>query len=116
MENKTISRHLSNFNIAGFTYWDGCITLCELKVGTLLKLVREEENKFDPNAVAIYYKEYKLGFVPRDENELISKMLDLGYADAFELRVQRVSPESHPEKQISVVLFLKAANEVFIDK
>ena len=113
MKNKTINRHLSHFNIAGFTYWEGCIAFQELKVGTRLRLVREADNKFDPHAVAIFYKGYKLGFVPRNENTLISQLLDLGYNSIFDLRVQQILPESHPEKQISVVLFIKEANEVF---
>ena len=113
MENKTIDRHFGNFFVAGFTYWDGCMALGDLKIGTTLTLVREDMNRFDPHAVAIYYKDYKLGFVPRSENEMICKFIDLGYADIFDLRVQRISLDAHPEKQIGVVLFLKEANNVF---
>ena len=113
MENKIIDRHFGNFFVAGFTYWEGCMALGDLKIGTPLKLVREETNRFDPHAVAIYYEDYKLGFVPRGENEMISKFLDLGYADIFDLRVQRITLDAHPEKQIGVVLFLNAASKVF---
>ena len=83
----------------------------ELKIGAQLRLVRERENGFDPNAVAIYYDEYKLGFVPRSENELIAKFLDLGYSKIFDLRVQRISQDTHPEKQVGVVLFINDANQ-----
>jgi hypothetical protein len=113
MENKIIDKHFSNFFIAGFIYWEGCMALDELKIGVQLRLVREAENKFDPYAVAIYYGDYKLGFLPRGNNELVSKFLDLGYADIFDLRVQRISPDAHPEKQIGVVLFIKEADKVF---
>ena len=111
MENKTTDRHFSNFFIAGFTYWEGCMAIPELKIGAQLRLVRERENGFDPNAVAIYYDEYKLGFVPRSENELIAKFLDLGYSKIFDLRVQRISQDTHPEKQVGVVLFINDANQ-----
>ena len=113
MENKTIDRHLGNFNIAGFTYWEGCMAIADLKVGSQLLLVRERENRFDPYAVAIYYGEYKLGFIPRGENELIAKFMDLGYEKIFDCRVQRISLDAHPEKQVGVVVFLKEANVVF---
>ena len=113
MENKTIDRHFGNFNIAGFTYWEGCMAITDLKVGSQLRLVREEDNKFDPHAVAIYYEDYKLGFIPRGENELISKMVDLGYGKIFDCRVQRISLDTHPEKQVGVIVFLKEANKVF---
>ena len=113
MKNKTINRHLSHFNIAGFTYWEGCIAFQELKVGSQLRLVREADNKFDPYAVALYFGEHKLGFIPQDENQFISQLLDLGYTAMFDVRVQRLSPDTHPEKQVGVVVFIKEANEVF---
>ena len=111
MENKTTDRHFSNFFIAGFTYWEGCMAIADLKVGSQLQLVRERENRFDPHAVAIYYEDYKLGFIPRGENELIAKFLDLGYSEIFDLRVQRIALDAHPEKQVGVVLFINEANK-----
>ena len=116
MEYKNIDRHFSNFNIAGFTYWDGCISIENLKIGTILQMVRESDNKFDPNAVAIYHEQNKLGYVPRGENELIAKFIDLGYSEIFDLRVQRLSLDAHPEKQVGVVLFIKMANNVLLAK
>ena len=112
MTQNTINKHICNFYIAGFTFWDGCRAFSELKVGIPLKLVREDGNKFDPYAVAIYYEGYKLGFVPRGDNELICQFLDLGYTEIFDARVQRISPEAHPEKQVGVVVFLKEAKEL----
>ncbi len=100
-------RHFANFNIAGFTYWDGAVVFCELKIGTKLRLVREENNKYDPKAVAIYFGENKLGFVPRCENDAISKLCEQGYGNIFEVRINRVSPEEMPENQIGVIVNLK---------
>lgn len=87
------------------------MAISELKIGVSLRLVRESENRFDPNAVAIYLDDYKLGFVPRDENELIAKFLDLGYSKIFDLRVQRIALDAHPEKQVGVVVFINEANK-----
>ena len=97
-------RHFSNFNLAGFTYYDGLDVFGDLKVGTLLTLKSEPDNRYDPSAIAIYYDKKKLGFVPREENGLLFKFLELGYSDLFEARINRISPESHPEKQIGVVI------------
>lgn len=113
MEQKTIDRHFGNFHIAGFTFWEGCMVFHELKIGTQLKLIREADNKFDPYAVAIYHKDYKLGFIPEGQNQTISQLLDLGYTDIFDVRIQRLSPEAHPEKQVGIVIFIKEANNVF---
>ena len=73
-------RHFINFDIAGFTYWDGTLAFQELIIGTKLQLRREEDNKFAPYAVAIYYKDYKLGFIPRDKNKEISKLCEQVYS------------------------------------
>jgi len=54
--------------------------------------------------VAIYYKKEKLGFVPKDENELLSKFLNLGYANLFEVKINQISPDTRPEKQVRVVV------------
>lgn len=44
MEKKTEKRkHFLHCNIAGFTYWDGCMALSQLEVGTPLEMVRDEE-------------------------------------------------------------------------
>lgn len=102
-------RHFSNFDIAGFTYWDGALVFNELAIGTELHLKREEDNKFDPYAVAIYYKEYKLGFIPRNMNKEISKLCEQGYSNIFEVRINRISPSEMPEEQIGVIIYLKQA-------
>lgn len=107
----TKKRHYIHFDIAGFTYWEGCLVLNELKVGTKLTLVREEDNKFDPYAVAVYLEETKLGFIPRTENHEISKFLELGHTDLFDARVNRISPDQDPENQIGVIVYIKSANE-----
>jgi len=100
-------RHFATFHIAGFTYYNGVDVFENLKIGTELLLKAEPENRFDPNAVAIYYQEEKLGFVPRGENQMLCKFLNLGYFDLFEVKISQVSPETHPEKQIRVVVRIK---------
>ena len=106
-ERMEMKRHLDNFHIAGFGYWDGCEAFEHLKIGTRLDLVREEGNAFDPYAVAIYYKDLKLGFIPRESNKEISKYLDMGWDDLYEVRVTRVTPDAHPESQVEVVVHIK---------
>ena len=103
-------RHFANFHIAGFTYYSGVDVFENLKIGRELQLKAEAENPFDPNAVAIYYQDEQLGYVPREENALIRKFLNLGYADLFEVKISQIVPEAHPEKQIRVVVRIAAKN------
>lgn len=107
MEKRTEKRkHFLHCNIAGFTYWEGCIAFKELKMGSKLELVREEHNKHDADAVAIYYKEMKLGYIPKYHNELISLFLHMGHSDVFEARVCRIDSEAHPEHQVYVNIYI----------
>ena len=56
------SRVLLSFHIAGFQYADGALVLGDLKVGDKLTLCAERDNPHDPEAVAIYYGNTKLGY------------------------------------------------------
>ncbi len=97
-------RHFSHFHIAGFTYYDGIDVYKHLQIGTELRLEAEPTNSHDPNAVAIYYKQTMLGYVPSEYNSLISKFLQLGYTDIFEVKINQKNKEAYPEKQIRVVV------------
>jgi hypothetical protein len=94
-------------HIAGFTYYDGIDVIKDLEIGTHLTLVAEPENRFDPYAVALYCHETKLGFIPAGENKLISQLLQLGHTDLFEVRINRIALDAHPEKQIGVVVRIR---------
>lgn len=99
-------RHYLNFDIAGFSYWEGCEVFSKLKMGTQLRFEREDNKKFDPYAVAIYYKEFKLGYIPRGENNHISKFLELGHTHLFEVRINRLTPDVHTEHQVGVIVYI----------
>ena len=99
--------HLTNFNIAGFSYWDGPEAWSSLQIGTRLQLVREADNAFDPYAVAIYHEGLKLGFIPRSENHDISKYLDMGWGGMYEARVQKLDPTAHTENQVEVIVYVR---------
>jgi hypothetical protein len=64
--------------IAGFHHYRGEAIWSSLEVDAELTLVREPKNKHDANAVALYIGKDKLGFVPRNTNHHIAKMLDEG--------------------------------------
>jgi hypothetical protein len=101
-------KHLLNCNIAGFTYYEGSIVFGQLKTGTVLNLVAEHDNPYDPNAIALYLDEHKLGYIPRNENKTLSIFFEQGYGNIFEAYVNRVTPDEYPENQIGVVIYLKA--------
>ena len=98
------SRHFKDFAISGFIYYDGIDVFDKLKIGTKLELKLEPNNKYDPNAVAIYYKNIKLGFIPKVKNKTIAQFLRLGYTDVFETKINRISPDAFPQEQVGVLV------------
>ena len=95
-------------NVAGFAHYQGCIVFNELKIGTKLQLVREDENSYDHDAVAIFYGDTHIGYVPSHKNDQLATMLDMGHGDLFEVYVQSLDPTAHPEQQVHVAIFMKA--------
>lgn len=103
--------HFTNFDLAGFTYWDGAEAFDKLKIGFRLRFEREPDNKYDPKAVAIHFEGYKLGYVPRADNSEIAKLCDQGYSHIFDVRINRISADQHTENQIGVVVHIISSVE-----
>jgi hypothetical protein len=102
------NKHFDHFHIAGFTFYEGVLAFSNLQIGAQLLLKPEPDNRYDENAIAIWHNEHKLGFVPRSVNKPIAAILNAGH-DIFEARVQQLKPESHPEDQVHVVIWVKSS-------
>ena len=100
------SRMISSFYVSGFQRYDGADVLGKLKVGQKLKMVGEPDNPYDPNAIELYYKGAKLGYVPRDDNGMPGMLLYFGHGNVLEARIQQVDPKRSPWHQVRVGLYL----------
>lgn len=105
------SRHLADFFVAGMRYWDGALVVSSLKPGKKLRLVVEPDNAYDHNAVAVWRKKAKLGYIPRDENTFVAQLLRFGHDDVVGCRVLSVDPTADPWKQVRVGLFIADARK-----
>jgi hypothetical protein len=94
-------------HIAGFKYYDGLEAVEKLKLGASVRLEPEPDNPYDPEAVAIYHEDSKLGYIPKAKNSEISVLLYFGYADIIESRISSVNLEADPERQFRIVLKLR---------
>ncbi|MBQ4291222.1 MAG: HIRAN domain-containing protein [Muribaculaceae bacterium] len=102
-------------HLAGRMYHDADEVWDKLKVGTLLQLVLDTDNRFDPNAVAVVYNDiemddddvFLIGYIPRSDNETIAAFLEMGWNDAFECRISRINADAHPENQIRLTIKIK---------
>ena len=82
------SRNIMDFHLAGFAYYDGLDVIEELKLGQEVHLVKEINNPYDNEAVAIYYKNRKIGYLPKEKNSLFSTLIYYGYVEKFEANIQ----------------------------
>jgi hypothetical protein len=101
---------LQNF-VRGFKYYEGPQLLKELEAGAILQLVREPHNRFDDFAIALYYNNKKIGFVPMEHNEILAKLLD---ADLLKLHaeIQAVEPTAKTWENIAFTIYaLKESTE-----
>ncbi len=59
-----------------------------LEKDLVLRMQRMPQNKHDKNAIAIFYDKTRIGYVPRELNLVISRLMDAG--KAFFCRVEAV--------------------------
>jgi len=101
------TRNFIDCHIAGFKYYDGLDVIAYLKLGTPVTLRSEPDNPYDTYAVAIYYEDTKLGYVPREKNGHVSDLLYFGYSDILDAKINYCNPEANTENQFRIVIKLK---------
>ena len=60
----------------------------KLEKGLVLRMQRHPKNKHDEHAIGIYFEKIRIGWVPRELNLIISRLMDAG--KAFFCRVEGV--------------------------
>ncbi len=99
--------YFDSFYIAGFSYYDGTLLFKKLEVGDKVDVVVDDNNIHDQHALIIKSKDAKLGYIPRINNESISKIIRSGY-NIFEAYIQQKDPHAHPEEQIKIIVYIKS--------
>ena len=84
--------------VAGFQYHEGAKLWRRLRYSDALALRREARNPHDERAVAVYWHDRKLGYVPRRENAAIAQMLDRGLS--LRARVERLAESDNPWERV----------------
>lgn len=84
--------------LAGFQFHAGKTVWRELQVGDELTLVRESDNRYDPQAVRIDWRGHKLGYVPRRENADVARLMDHG--SHLVARISRLMISRNPWERV----------------
>lgn len=50
----------------------------DLKETVQLEMKREGENEFDQFAIALWFQDTKVGYIPREKNEVLARLMDAG--------------------------------------
>ena len=105
---KEKSKFYMDCHLAGRKYHDADLVWDQLRVGMPLRLEREPDNRYDPEAVQVVFnndgEDFLLGYIPRGDNQSLAPFFDMGHDDLFDCRISRISPEKHPEEQIQLTV------------
>lgn len=101
-----------NYPIVATQYGD--LTEAEVQAiqpGAALVLVREPDNKYDKNAVAIYLDGRRVGYVPKNQNGVLAQFIDQQGRDAL---VFGARPEAPPMGADANIQARKAIDGKFV--
>lgn len=106
-------------SIAGISFHDIDDIWKELQVGTKLALVRQKNNAYDKNAVAValagdydgnpedFDFDFILGYIPRKDNEALAAMLDAGWEEMFETEICELREHVPYSDRIHISIYIK---------
>jgi hypothetical protein len=91
--------------LAGFRYHAASAVWEELRVGDRLDLSREPDNSYDSNAVSVWWRGRKLGYVPRRDNAALAWGIDRG--ESLLARISRLSPHPNPARRLEFEVYVE---------
>jgi hypothetical protein len=96
---------LQRTNLAGFRHHEAPLLWPALRRGAPLDLVREADNACDADAVAVYWRGRKLGYLPRGENLMAASLLDR--RRALSARIQRLAPRAERNRRLAIEVLMR---------
>ncbi len=97
------------FFIAGVQHHPGMKeAIKNLKIGTVLDLIPDPENKFDPNAVRIEHIENMLGYVPMKISAEVSGIMEI---EELSCTIIELNPTAKPWEQCKVTVGIKGEDD-----
>ena len=90
--------------VAGFRHYKGMEFLNEMEENDFIELRREHNNKHDEFAIALYWQQEKIGFVPAEHNNTIARLLD---AEALPLlaTITHLNKRVKPWESVAIAIY-----------
>ena len=95
--------------LAGFDHHRGPGVWPFLSLGAELNLRREPFNRHDANAIALWFRNEHLGYVPRRDNPMLARMMDRG--ERLEARVIRLLDSDNPWRRVRIRVELVSSED-----
>lgn len=68
---------LTHFTVAGTTHAERADEVSwEIEEGDKMTMKRNPRNKYDKNAIGIYYRNIRIGWVPKSDNAILARLMD----------------------------------------
>ena len=110
--------------VAGIGFHDINDIWDELYIGAKLALVRERNNRYDKNAVAVactgdydgnpddFDFNFILGYIPRAQNHMIAAMLDMGWEDLLEAEISEMKDHAPYNDRLHITVYIRSKEPV----
>ena len=94
---------IQHSRLAGFRHHAAPRLWSALARGSRLSLQAERDNPHDPDAVAVYWRGAKLGYLPRSENLVASRLLARRNLSA---RIRRLDPSAEHDRRLALDILM----------
>lgn len=81
----------------------------EMRLGCSLDLAREPENRYDRNAIMVIFEGRQIGYVPREHNLVLSKLMDTAVFDVC-AEISLVRFHADPWEKVEMIIYVMNRN------
>lgn len=100
-----IKTKLGEHPVAGYQFYDGVEIWSQLQLKQAVKLTREHDNDFDEEAIAVYWKQHQLGYVPHKYKALLTRLMDEG--NVLSAEITHLCESHDPWQRIEIAIYLE---------
>lgn len=96
--------YLKQCFVRGFSYYEGPNIINDINKSGTLEMVREPENEFDKRAIALYFNQQKIGYLPRESNKTLSILMDTDLLE-FHAEITHIEADASDWEKIRIAVY-----------